>query len=378
MPYSRRQLIMGATGTGLALLASAGLWRVTRMPISAIEPWTLDPGPPADVRLDAFRHAILAPNPHNRQPWLIKLAGQDEAIVTSDLAKRLPQTDPFDRQITIGFGTFLELARIAAAERGVRMDIIPFPEGEGQPRLDARPVARLKFIPGPAITADPLFAAIPKRHTNRLSYDEARAVPAAHLAQMVSAPDGFTSDPKVIAPLRIIALNAIKTEQLTHPAHMESVNLMRIGHDEIDATPDGLALSGPKIEALALAGQLDRAQLADPNSTAFKLGLDMQLETYATIPALFWIKTPSNRRVDQLEAGRRYARAHLQATALGLAIHPMSQSLQEYPQVAQDFASIHQRLGATGEERIQMFARVGYADPVTPAPRWPVGKHLIS
>jgi hypothetical protein len=60
-------------------------------------PWELNSNAPADIRLDAFRHAILAPNPHNRQPWLINFEGNDAATISCDLAKRLPDTDPFDR-----------------------------------------------------------------------------------------------------------------------------------------------------------------------------------------------------------------------------------------------------------------------------------------
>ena len=70
-----------------------------------------------------------SPNPHNRQPWLITLVGKDEALIHCDLERRLPVTDPFDRQITIGFGCFLELARIAAAERGVSLAIGNSPRG---------------------------------------------------------------------------------------------------------------------------------------------------------------------------------------------------------------------------------------------------------
>ena len=378
MPISRRRLIVGAGATSLALMGGAGFWRVTRKPETAGLPWQLASTPPADVRLDAFRHAILAPNPHNRQPWLIQLVGKDEAIITCDLNKRLPETDPFDRQITIGFGTFLELARIAALQRGVRMEITPFPDGEGQPRLDQRAVARLRFTVDPSGARDPLFPFITQRHTNRLVYDATRTVSADLIEKMVSAPDEYSIDPKAISPLRHIAINAIRTEQLTHRTHMESVNLMRIGHSEIDANPDGLALSGPFMETLVLAGQLDREQLADPSSTAFKKGLDLQAEAYGSIPALFWVKTPGNTRADQLEAGRRYVRAQLQATAFNLAVHPMSQSLQEYAEVSKDFAAIHAELGMRGKERIQMFARVGYAQPVLPAARWPLGKHIIS
>ncbi len=116
MGLSRRTVVRGIGGTGLALVGAGGLFAVTRTPERALAPWAaIEDPPPADVRLDAFRHAILAPNPHNRQPWLIKLVGVDEALIFCDLERRLPETDPFDRQILIGFGCFLELARIAAA-----------------------------------------------------------------------------------------------------------------------------------------------------------------------------------------------------------------------------------------------------------------------
>ena len=103
MAISRRTLIAGAGITALALVSSAGVWRVTRRPQTALRPWALDTKTLADVRMDAFRYAILAPNPHNRQPWLIRLEGDEHAILFCDLDKRLPHTDPFDRQITIGF-----------------------------------------------------------------------------------------------------------------------------------------------------------------------------------------------------------------------------------------------------------------------------------
>jgi hypothetical protein len=176
MVVSRRMVIAGAGASTLALVGGAGLWRVTRRPSSALRPWALDPKAPADVRLDAFRHAILAPNPHNRQPWLIRLEGDDGATLYCDLAKRLPDTDPFDRQIMIGFGTFLELARMAAAERGIRMEVQPFPDGEPQPRLDARPIAQLRFVAEPGIAKDPLFGSILKRRTNREVYDPEHAL----------------------------------------------------------------------------------------------------------------------------------------------------------------------------------------------------------
>ena len=376
MVASRRNFILGAGGT-LALVAAAGTWRVTRMPEKAIEPWRLDPEPPADVRLDAFRHAILAPNPHNRQPWLIRLEGRDSALISCDLNKRLPETDPFDRQIVIGFGTFIELARIAAAERGIRMDVSPFPDGEPQPRLDARPVARLTFVADETVRRDPLHAAILKRRTNREIYSQ--SVPGARLLTALKSDKvNTTSDPSLLGRLRAITVAAISDEMNTHRTMMESVRLMRIGRDEVDTAGDGLALTGPMIEATRLLGLTTRESLADPTSTAFKIGLDGQRKIYDSVPAALWISTPGNTRVDQLDAGRRYARATLRAAALGLAMHPISQSLQEYPEMAEHFEAVRSLLSVSPDHRIQMLTRVGFALPVAPAARLPLQSHLVA
>ena len=374
MGVSRRAVLAAGFG-GLALVAAGGVWRVTRQPTTAYAPWDLDPTPPADIRLDAFRHAILAPNPHNRQPWVIRMVGADEALVGCDLARRLPVTDPFDRQTTIGFGTFLETARIAAAQRGVAMQIEPFPDGADAAALDERPVARLRFVADEA-EPDPLFAQIVRRRSNKEEYDLSRKVSGADLAAIVSAGGAHTADPVRVAALRREIVRAIETEMTTHAANLESVELMRIGHAEVDANPDGIELHGPMIEAGRLAGVVTREKLADPTSTGFRQGLDMMRGIYGSIPALVWMATPGNARLDQLEAGRQYVRANLEATARGLGMHPMSQSLQEYRAVEPMFARVHRLLAMGPGERVQMLARVGYGPVTGPTPRWPLESHI--
>lgn len=80
--------------------------------------------------------------------------------------------------------------------------------------------------------------------------------------------------------------------------------------------------------------------------------------------------TPGNDRVTQVNAGRAYARAQLAATAQGLALHPLSQALQEYVEQQQPYADIHALAGATAPgETVQMWVRVGFAQPVEPSPR---------
>ena len=380
-----RRMVLGAGLGGLALVATGATWRVTRVPKSAFEPWNIAAneaaGDGADVRLHAFRHAILAPNPHNRQPWLIRLIGTNEALITCDLERRLPVTDPFDRQITIGFGTFLELARIAAAQVGIRMGMELFPDGEPEERLDSRPVARLTFTPDGTLAADPLFGQITQRHSNKEPYDLSRAVPDDLLRNIAKDGAEHSNDPAFLAQLRDVIQTAIEAEITSRPAYMESVDLMRIGHQQIDASPDGIDLSGPMIEAGQMLGLVNHEELADMESTAYGTGLTQLLEAYGSIPALMWITTPGNSRSDQMEAGRAYVRANLTATSHGLSMHPMSQSLQEYREVAPMFAKVHELLGAEGENagksRVQMLARVGYGPTIGPSPRWPMEAHLL-
>lgn len=370
----RRQVILGLGGVLIAG-AAAGTWRVKRMPQSAIAPWQNLAESVADPRLDAFRHAILAPNPHNRQPWLIRLEAAHSAVLSCDLDKRLPQTDPFDRQITIGFGAFIELAAVAASHRGLRIEVAPFPEGEAQPRLDQRSIARLKFLPDPAQKADPLFGAIPLRRTNRQPFGP---LPAGAPGKLAEPGVSLSAEPEKLSALRRIAVAAMTLEMTTPHAHMESVGLMRIGASEIDAQPDGLALSGPMIEATALLGMTTRASMADPTSQSFQIGLKGLQTAIGTIPAAAWITTPDNSRASQIAAGRRFARLALRAAANGVAVHPLSQALQEYPEMAGLYAEVHELLAPGPGHKVQMLARLGSADPVAPTARYPLEAHLMS
>ncbi|WP_430428121.1 Acg family FMN-binding oxidoreductase [Parasphingorhabdus sp.] len=373
-----RRMVLGAGLGGLALVGAGGVWRVTRAPETAYGPWDLAAASaPDDIRLDAFRHAILAPNPHNRQPWVIRLIGEDAAEISCDLDKRLPVTDPFDRQITIGFGTFLEVARIAALERGYAMETELFPDGEAQPRLDESPVARVTFAKVEGAERDHLFSAIPQRRSNKEVYDLTKKVRDIQLETITLDGGSFSADPAFVAQLRSQILKAIEIEMTTPGPYMESVDLMRIGHDQIDANPDGIDLSGPMVEAGIVAGQIDRDQLADMSSQAYAIGLEQTREAYGSVASLIWITTPGNSRADQIEAGRQYVRANLQATQLGLAMHPMSQSLQEYAEVAVAYRDVHKLLGAKEDERVQMLARVGYGKAIGPSPRWPLESHMI-
>jgi hypothetical protein len=366
-----RRGVLKLVGGGVVLAAvAAGGWYVANGPSGEARQAWREAGTPEEKRRRFLSYALLAPNPHNRQPWIVKLDGEDELTLYCDLDRRLPATDPFDRQITLGCGAFLELLSLAAANEGFAAEITPFPEGEPSPRLDRRPVAHVRLIAGGA-QPDPLFGFITKRHTNRNTYDKREVAPDV-LKQLEAAGSAgglaarTTGEGDLAAKLRDLTWRAHQVEMLTPHTLMESVDLMRIGKAEVNAHRDGLMLEGQMIEFAKLAGMVSREAMADPGSDAFKLGMDQFRDKAMSARAFAWL-TGGDGRVGQLTAGRAYARLALKAAELNLAIHPWSQSLQEYPEMAALYDEVHALIGAG--QRIQMLVRVGYADPVVAAPR---------
>lgn len=381
-PLQRRGVlrILGAGSVvALAPMALAGCGAA--MPPDAIEAWrgpSADLAAQADPRLWILSHAILAPHSHNLQSWIVDLRQSDHILLYCDLQRLLPQTDPLSRQIMMSHGTFLELLDLAARERGLRADITLFPQGPfGPGALDARPVASVRLTPDPAVQKDPLFAQILHRHTNRSAYDITRAVPATAWQAMQAAAGpsirvGYAGleQGAALQQHRRIALDAWRIELTVPRTIMESFQVLRVGAAEIAAHRDGLSLTDPFVVALDRLGLFDRSRAPGPDEYATTSQIKDFDAKLASTPGFVWMVSADNTRATQVQAGRAYARLQLAATAHGLGMQPLSQALQEYAEQQQPYAAIHALAGATQPgETVQMWARVGYAPAVEPAPR---------
>ncbi len=378
MTLSRRKTL-ALIGGGVILAATGALGAIaTRKPRTALLPWGRA-GHGEDARHRALSWALLAPNPHNRQPWLVDLAEAGVVTLYVDTAKLLPHTDPFNRQITIGLGCFLELMRMAASHDGQRVEITPFPQGHDDRALDARPVARAVFAPDPSVTPDPLFAYALDRRSNKEPYDTARPLPddtLEKLAVATTARFGGTLDLKEVADWRAFTREALRIEIETPRTYRESVDLFRIGRAEVDANPDGIDFTGPVFEVLGATGMITRDSVLDTSSQAYKAGLDAVYANTDTAMGHVWLVTPGNARIDQIATGADWLRVNLAAAAAGVAFQPLSQALQEYPEMAALYADLNAKLAPTGGT-VQMLARIGYGPKVEPSPRWPLEAKIL-
>ena len=389
-----RRSFIRVMGGGVVLAAAPALVACSSaLPPEAVAAWQ-PPPPPApgsDVRRWILAHAILAPHSHNLQSWLVDLRQPGEIALYCDRTRLLPETDPFSRQIMMSQGTFLEVLALAARQQGLRADIELFPNGAFDPKqlpTDGL-TARVRLTPDAAVRPDPLFAQVFRRHTNRSAYEmkapDTAALQAIEAAAMASGDAlrlrvGFAGPQDArIAEHRAIAREAWRIELVTPRTMMESMKVLRVGPTEIAQHRDGISLNDPMVRALAAVGLFDRSQAPGPDDSATTGQIkDFAVKIEAT-PAFFWMVTDGNHRRTQVNAGRAYVRAQLAATAQGLSMHPLQQALQEYPEQAEPYAAIHRLLGADpARQTVQMWARLGYAPPVGPAPRRGLEAHLVT
>jgi len=351
---------------------------VSEFPSDTVVAWQ---GPGVDSRGDprrqALAYAILAPNPHNRQPWLVDLREPGVIALYCDRQRLLPHTDPLGRQILIGHGAFLELLVQALAQQGLSAHVQLFPQGELPPSLQAwddRPVARIVVGSAGSAKPDPLFVHVLQRHTPKVDFDTTRAVSEARLQGLVAAGGlpgvtiGGTVSVAQRDALRRLCWASAKVELLTPRTVMESIHLTRIGPSEIRQHRDGISINTPMLRLVNALGLFDRSAPPQEGSQAYTAMMSRFEGHSNTAMGFAWLTTASNTRADQVVAGRAYVRLQLQATALGLGVHPMSQALQEFPEMAVHHAQAHDLiLGPTRSagQTVQMLCRLGY--PVTVA-----------
>lgn len=381
---SRRMLLSTGAASIVVAAGSASYLSQSAQMKSARKPWHMAGGSFGDPRLDALSYAILSPNPHNRQPWLVRLEGEDRLILTCDQDRLLPQTDPYNRQIVIGLGCFLELLRQASAGYGYALEIKLFPDGEPEPVLDERPVALVTFIKDETIEKDPLFDAVLSRRTIRTPFDITRPVSPEtfqKISRSISPLDGLfqweTTNERT-STLQDICRRGWLAELKTPRTHHESTALTRIGAKEVSQNPDGISLSGIAIEATRTAGILTRENMNNTSSRAYSEVRDFYLKAISSAKAFGWLSTDGNSRIDQIKAGTSWVRLHLAATHAGLAMHPLSQVLQEFPEMSDIYEEFHDFVDCRPPRRVQGLFRFGYAKSPPPAPRWPLDSRIIA
>jgi hypothetical protein len=170
--------------------------------------------------------------------------------------------------------------------------------------------------------------------------------------------------------IRAITREAYEIEAITARTWLESARLMRIGPSAIAANPDGISLNSPMVRALYTFGLFDPMEVPAKGSTSLKRVMERWVP-FETASGFLWLASSDNTRPTQVASGRAYVRTHLLATAAGVDMHPLSQALQEFPEMRGPREAVHRTLGLDAKgETLQMLSRVGFAaEQRGPSPR---------
>lgn len=342
----------------------------------------------SDICLKVLAYAILCPNPHNKQPWLIKLNNAQSLDLYVDQTRLLPETDPFFRQIHIGQGCFLETLSIAASGLGYHAEVTYFPEGEySNVVIENRAVARVVLTKVATINADPLFKHILKRQSNKREYDNshlslAQKTQLQALTMSTQTTLTVQDSEKEIPYLQQLLTKAMMIECTDKARDLETIKMFRFNDQEVQKYRDGFGLehqgvTGIKkfmIESLFL----DREKTEKDSSDFSKQSVDITRSISASTSSFAWITTQGNCRLQQVKVGRDYCRLNLTTTAMGLAQHPMSQVLQEYQDMLPLQQQFKQHFNIKAGQTVQMLVRLGKAEKTAHTPRRLINHLLIS
>ncbi len=270
-------------------------------------------------------YASLAPSGHNSQPWRVKIINDTEWIIEYDNQRRLPVVDPENREVMLSLGAFLENLVISARTEGLEAHVSIL----ASTAFDTQ-VARVRFesvspVPYP-------LERIVKRRTLK-SHMLPGELTGADIRAFERQAGAMFYFPRKSAHARAMAQQAIENfnrQARNDLAQAEAAKWMRFSDKECEHHLDGLTVKG--MEITGPAGWYVRHFMTpeDAMGKAFrKKGMEKTAKQALEGAGWIVITSSGNTVPDWIDAGRRFQKMALVARERQIAIHPMTQTLEE-------------------------------------------------
>ncbi|PZV18892.1 MAG: nitroreductase [Pseudanabaena sp.] len=294
----------------------------------------------------------LAPSGHNTQPWFFQYLEPYHWIIGNDKSKWLPAIDPTQRETILSIGAFIQNLEYAASSFGyvchwnllantnqdeqvveVKLNKIESKSPFNISRIKDRRTVRSNFLNDELKVED-------------LQYLVSSEAEFIHYLPAIGKEGKFVNEQTIVA-------NRLQTYR--EPAQQELSEWIRFSTKDADKYRDGLTTASMEIEGFS--GWIVR-NFYNKDSVMKKdfreVGLDKVKQQVSESAGWILITSKDNSVATLLESGRRMQRLFLKVREKNIAIHPMTQILEE----SSTRQMLNQAVGIS--ENIQFILRVGY------------------
>jgi len=316
-----------------------------------------------------LHYASLAPSGHNSQPWYVRWIDDRKMIIGADPDRRLPAVDPDNREMMLSLGAFVENLSLAAGDMGYEARIEVKAGSPREQEILEVTLREARPVPYP-------LERMSLRMTAKHGYRSAEL--KMHDVDALAEPLGgrlfyFPPGSEHARCIQEGTVEAFRVQTDRDEAQKELVRWLRLGNEAEEKHRDGLTTAGMEIRGLK--GWYVR-NLTRPKDFMKQSMRKRSVEQAARLAGQgggwFVITSPGESVADLIEAGRGFERMALMARERGVALHPMTQILEE--EIGRRGIASNHDAGMIP----QFVLRVGYLDPYPDpvSPRRPVSWFL--
>jgi len=305
--------------------------------------------------------ASLAPSGHNTQPWFVKYIEPYHWIIGNDKTKWLPAVDPTQRETILSIGAFMQNLEFAANNAGYSCQFnLLAATNQDENILEVK-------LQKNSVAVKYDITKLKKRRTVRLGYlnDVLKKEDTAYLLDKENDFFHFISNrSKEYNWLNEQTIEANRIQAYRDDAQKELSEWIRFSSSEAKKHYDGLTTAGMELEGIP--GWILRNFYSQEDVLKKKFreqGIDKVKKQVSQSAGWFIITSKDNSVATLLDTGKRFQRMFLKVRDKNIAIHPMTQILEE----AETKKQVNNSIGI-GDE-IQFILRTGYLknypEPVT-------------
>jgi hypothetical protein len=301
--------------------------------------------------IEIFSLASLAPSGHNAQPWMVKVIEPGHWIIGTAKDRWLPAVDPENREVLLSLGAFIQNLEIAAGLYGYTLNLDVTANDNHEPHiLDVR-ITKAKPVDFPV-------EKILKRRTVRKNMLREQIKPADIAYITSNDREHILYFPKGTQEARYLengTIEANRVQAWRNPAQEELANWIRWSDAEARKYRNGL--TPESMEIGGFSGWYVRhffTQKSTLEKGFRQKTVQMVAEQVADCGGWLIVLSKDTRIPALIETGMRLERMLFQIRERMIAIHPMTQMLEETPsrtQMAKD-------LGIS--DTVQFILRIGY------------------